>query len=585
MIADMNKHVAAVGKAPEFNLPRLSNTALRRIGDPEIAPGYDRSQINIGHMHIGGGKFAKGFMFPLVDAAIEQRLPGWENFGVSVVNFNHDPRALREQDGLYTMIRRGSERDTLKVVGCVKEARHFRADAEGAFQRFLDPNLSLVTLTITKAGFFLDSEGHFDLTAPKIVRCLESQNPQDRSAIGFLVEGLSYRYTEKLAPPTIMSLDNIVSNDNFVSGGNGEKLKAALLAYAGAKFGNDSAFVAWLESELSCPNAMCDRIVPDTTADEKLIVAAQVGVVDESVAVGEIFGNLVFGEVSADRCGPLLRNFVAEDGARGVRLNISYVDGVQVANTANVDSFLRLKYAMVNGMHVAIGWLGTAAGCEYVHEVVADREIRRFLRELMSEELAPLVAGALNQHEDFNVEEYVNNVLERLENPRMKDKLSRLTEIPSVKIPERLLQQVVAILSLKDDVRMNEVRVDRLVLPLACFVRSVMRESVEGMSRRDIKINGHDDLGGRILVTDSDEARQHFADARSFVELLENPFLTGRLTGDVNLLEDPRFFAPFFKAFYGIVTDGVLATIRKFNTDGRLYLNRLEHQAAEVEYA
>ncbi len=576
MVATMTVPAGAI-KAPEFCLPRLSGAVLDQIADPAMVPNYDRSQLKIGQMHIGGGKFAKGFMFPLVDAAIERRSPGWENYGVSVVSFNRDPSALREQDGLYTMVQRGPDHDTFKVIGCVKEARHFRADAEGAFRRFLDPNLSLVTLTITEAGFCLDPEGKLDLSDPRIARCLDSRNPQDRSAIGFLVEGLSYRYSQDLPPPIIMSLDNIVS------GGNGAKLKAAIVAYASKKFDSDSAFVQWLESELCCPNAMCDRIVPCAMEEERLAVAAQLGVADESIAVGESFGHLVFGEVPAERCGPLLQNFVARSGAaEEAALNLSSVGGVQVVNTADVDSFMRLKYAMVNGMHVAIGWLGTAAGLEYVHEVVANSDIQKFLRALMSEELAPFVAEALQQH--FDVKGYVDDVLERLANPRIRDRLDRLTGTPSVKIPDRLLQHVTAIFSLADGT--FEARVGRLVLPIACFVRSVMGgESVEQMNRRDIKASGFDDLGRRILVTDTGEAKRHYAEATNFVALLENPLLTGRLTGGANLLDDPRFFGPFFKAYYGIVTRGVLATIRDFNADGCLYLNRAEYDAAKVDYA
>src|SRR5205085_4954719 len=70
------------------------------------------------------------------------------------------------------------------------------------------PKVGMVTMTVTEKGYCLDGAGELDFRHPDIVADLAApQAPV--SLIGYLVEGLRRRRAARLAPPAIVSCDNL----------------------------------------------------------------------------------------------------------------------------------------------------------------------------------------------------------------------------------------------------------------------------------------------------------------------------------------------------------------------------------------
>ncbi len=82
-------------------------------------PDYDIGAVGVGIVHLGLGAFHRAHQAVYTDAILH-RHPGWGICGVSLKT----PRAiaaLAPQDGLYSVLERGTAGISLRVVGAVRE--------------------------------------------------------------------------------------------------------------------------------------------------------------------------------------------------------------------------------------------------------------------------------------------------------------------------------------------------------------------------------------------------------------------------------------------------------------------------------
>ncbi|CAI4039031.1 hypothetical protein SMKI_06G3830 [Saccharomyces mikatae IFO 1815] len=112
------------------------------------------------------------------------------------------------------------------------------------------------------------------------------------------------------------------------------------------------------------------------------------------------------------------------------------LSGVQVVK--DVDSYELMKLRLLNGGHSAMGYLGYLAGYTYIHEVVNDPTINKYIRVLMREEVIPL----LPKVPGVDFEEYTASVLERFSNPAIQDTVARICLMGSGKMPKYVLPSI-----------------------------------------------------------------------------------------------------------------------------------------------
>jgi len=100
-----------------------------------------------------------------------------------------------------------------------------------------------------------------------------------------------------------------------------------------------------------------------------------------------------------------------------------------------VDNFLgyvERKIFVHNAAHAILGYLGWIKGYTYVHEAMADEQIRTMLEEAMQE-----VSEALIRKHGFSREEmreYLNDLYHRFENTALGDTIARVTRDPERKL-------------------------------------------------------------------------------------------------------------------------------------------------------
>jgi mannitol 2-dehydrogenase len=130
----------------------LSNATLRLHSQRIDVPNYDRSSLQRGVVHIGAGNFHRAHQAVYFDDLARSGIS--KQWGVTGVNL-HSPDAkdlLSAQDGLYTVVQRGHDRQTARVVGSIG-SYHYAPNERSAVRAALaDPRTHIVSLTITGNG-------------------------------------------------------------------------------------------------------------------------------------------------------------------------------------------------------------------------------------------------------------------------------------------------------------------------------------------------------------------------------------------------------------------------------------------------
>jgi fructuronate reductase len=377
----------------------LGLRSLGRLAAGVQRPRYDPSQVRIGVVHFGPGAFHRAHQGDYFDRLLESN-PRW---GISAVSLRSagTVQALRAQDGLYSLSI--LDRDpALRVL-----APHREWIGPGQEQRLksrlVDPEVRLVTATVTEKGYCLGGNSRLDFSHPDVVHDL--RYPADpRSFPGWLVAGLAARRAARLPAFTTLSCDNL--------GQNGRKLGGAVIALAEAR---DQDLARWIADETRFPNTMVDSITPASDAAFLDQLQYRLGVRDDAAVKREAFAQWVIERANGAELPDL--------GSVGATL------------TQDVAAWERAKLRILNGTHSTLAYLGLLRGHRTVDEAVQDRDLAGFVEAMVREEVWP----GLARTEGLDLSAYTADVFSRFRNPAIGHQLSQIAWDGSQKLPYRLL--------------------------------------------------------------------------------------------------------------------------------------------------
>jgi fructuronate reductase len=357
----------------------LSQAVLdERAVSPSLhLPGYPRSALTPGVLHLGLGAFHRAHQAVVFDALLQSGDPRWGVLGVAMRS-TELADALARQDGLYTLQIASAEGRHWQGVGSILGTCVAAREPDRVTAAIAAPATRWVTLTVTEKAY-----------GP----ALAAQ----------LVAGLAARHAAGLGGLTIASCDNL--------SGNGGKLRQLCLDTAAAQ---DTVLAHWIESSCAFPNSMVDRIVPAATAQHRADAARMTGLDDPCALGTEAFWEWV-----------IERHFV--DAADGAALAAA---GVQVVE--DVRPFEDAKLRMLNGSHTAIALMGAVMGLPTVADCVANADIRWFIHHLMTDTVMP-------QLQRPGLPAYRDALLTRFANPDLHHKVHQIASDSSLKIPLRWL--------------------------------------------------------------------------------------------------------------------------------------------------
>jgi fructuronate reductase len=312
---------------------------------------------------------------------------------------------LVPQDGLYTLVTRSPSSDSAEVIASISEV-HAASEVEAWLDGFGNKRVTVVTITITEAGYCRNLDGGLDFHAPGISNDLAALLKDERSARstapGKLVQGLMERRRLDLGGMSIVSCDNLSSNGSIT--------RRVVLDLCSAV---DPALHDWVVANIRFPNTMVDRITPRTTLDDLAVAAELTGLRDESPVVTEPF-----------------HEWVIEKDFATARPEWELA-GAQLVD--DVRPHEQRKLLLLNGAHSLLAYCGLAAGLTTVAEAIADPESRSQVLRWWGEarELVELDAAQLD--------EYCDSLLDRWANPRIAHRLEQIAADGSLKLPLRVV--------------------------------------------------------------------------------------------------------------------------------------------------
>ena len=258
-------------------MTRLSNAALADLPAEVEHPGYDRSAVKTGVVHLGIGAFHRAHQAVVFDDALRSGDLRWGILGVSLRSPGVRDQ-LNPQDGLYSVVIRDGITDRTRIIGAVKGVLVAPEHPAAVVAAMASPDVHIVSLTVTEKGYRLDPASGGLLTGDPDVAADLADLSKPRTAPGFIVAALAERHKAGIAPFTVVSCDNLPHN--------GARVRAAVLAMAQA---HDPAMAEWIAAESAFPQTMVDRIVPATTPEDIDQQAATLGVRDEGMVKTEPF--------------------------------------------------------------------------------------------------------------------------------------------------------------------------------------------------------------------------------------------------------------------------------------------------------
>jgi fructuronate reductase len=381
---------------------RLNQAALERLPVEVERPGYDRAAVKTGVVHLGIGAFHRAHQAVVFDDALKAGDLRWGVLGASLRSPGVRDQ-LNLQDGLYTLVVRDGAEERLRVLGACKGVLVGPEDPTALVAAMADPDVHIVTLTVTEKGYRLDpATGELLLDDPDVAADIADLSAP-RTAPGFIVAALRERKAKGLKPFTVISCDNLPHN--------GRRIRAGVLALA-ARI--QRGLSEWIEAEGAFPQTMIDRIVPATTPDDITRLEARLGVRDAGMVKAEPF-----------------TQWVIEDRFAGERPDFAAL-GVQLTDA--VEPWEDAKLRLLNGAHSAIAYLGALSGYEHVHEAVAVPAFRAYVEALWDE-----AQTTLSPPPGLDLTAYRRELMSRFSNSALRHRTRQIAMDGSQKLPQRLL--------------------------------------------------------------------------------------------------------------------------------------------------
>lgn len=336
-------------------------------------------------VHIGLGAFHRAhqaWFTDQVDAENQWGIVAFTGRSVKVAD------ELRDQDGLFTLVERADHGDKFQVIKSIVRAED-GSDMDAFVSTISNPQIAIITLTITEAGYGMDANGHVDTNNP----------PPALHRLAVALEARRRTHGRGLA---IVSCDNIPNN--------GGLLKTAMTDLFGLF---SSQAIRWLETNISFVTTSVDRITPRTTERDVETVLEATGFVDNSPVITEPFKDWILkGEF------PEGRPMWELAGAKFV---------------SDIGLFEQRKLWFLNGAHSLLAYSGLLRGHTTVSEAISDPICRAQVEAFWDE-----VANLLHQPE-LETHKYRADLIERFSNARIEHRLSQIAMDGATKLRVRIV--------------------------------------------------------------------------------------------------------------------------------------------------
>jgi len=373
-------------------MTKLNLVSMRGLRADVATPLYSRTSLSPGIVHFGVGNFHRAHFAVYLDDLFNMGLDhDWAIIGAGVMPSDEVmQKRLQAQDYLTTVVQQDANSSSARVTGPMLDFIP-PSQRQRLLATLANPAIRIVSLTVTEGGYMINpATGEFDPGHPALQR--DAHNPDDPTSVfGLILHGLKARKLAGIVPYTVMSCDNIPHNGVVTRN-----------AVAGLARIIEPQLADWVETHVSFPNAMVDRITPATSDRERQMAKDMFDIEDtwpifcEDYAQWVIDGRFTAGRPSFEKVG--------------------------VQFVTDVTPFEYMKIRILNGGHALIAYAGALLDVHFVHEAMNHPLVHGFFAKVELEEIIPTVPPVPNT----NILDYYKLIDRRFSNPKIGDTERRL---------------------------------------------------------------------------------------------------------------------------------------------------------------
>ncbi len=293
---------------------------------------------------------------------------------------------LNSQDGLYHVylkgIKEGNPVTEFTMVDCINKGINPYSEFDEYKKSVLNPDLRFVISNTTEAGISWDETDTLDMYPQK-------------SFPGKVAALLYMRYKAfegDKSKGLIFFACELIDR-------NGEMLKKYVLKHA-ENWKLEADFIKWVNEACCFCSTLVDRIVPGFPRDEIKDIQQKLGYEDNMVVVGEYFHLWV---IEAPEW--------VQDEFPAAKA------GLEVKFVKDMTRFREQKVQVLNGCHTGSYAVSYLSGIETVREAYENLEVGSFMKELVYDEVLPVLDGTEKELKSF-----AKKILERFANPFIRHK-------------------------------------------------------------------------------------------------------------------------------------------------------------------
>lgn len=377
--------------------------ALRRTTVPSSHLIGASAPEESGIVHLGLGNFHRAHMAVYTAKALEHQEGDW---GINAYS-NSSSRMvepMRTQDNLYTVLKLTNHGIEPGIIDVHRSLGIATLESERVIADIARNTHQIVSLTVSEFGYSRNAvTGKLDVDDAGIRADLEPKS-SPQTTIGMISRGLEKR-AESGDPLTVLSCDNLQSSGNTT--------RAIVLDFVAAANMHPDV-QKYIETSVTFPNAMVDRIVPQTTEAHKELTSKLLSIRDETPVPAEEFSMWVLED-----------NFAAGRPAWDLA-------GATLSN--EVHAYEMVKLRLLNGSHSLIAYLGILSDAPTIKEAWDLEHIRDVVHLGMEKDYLP----TFTPPEGFNSEEYIHELSERWANPLIAHKTTQVGSDGSQKLLQRI---------------------------------------------------------------------------------------------------------------------------------------------------
>lgn len=382
---------------------------------------YERKNIQSGILHIGVGNFHRAHQAFYTDQLLKDADQSkWGICGVSLLPSDEKiVKNLRAQNLDYTLTVCGREgKDEIYRIGALQELLWAVEDPQAVVDKIAASAIKIITLTITEGGYNLDKATKMFILEDENIKH-DLQNPLNpKTVFGFIAQGLRQRRDLGNGSITILSCDNLQHN--------GTTAKNAFTTFIAAQ---DQELAAWVNTNVTFPNSMVDRITPATTPEDVQRLNEKSGIADLAPVYCEDFIQWVVED-----------NFIAGRPAW---------ERVGVEFTKDVTAFENMKLSLLNASHTLLSYASFLIGYRKVDQAMRDEDIVKYVGDFMNIDITPHVPAP----KDTDLAQYKQMLIERFANHSVSDQVSRLCFDGISKFPVYVMPNLIEMIKSGQDLK------------------------------------------------------------------------------------------------------------------------------------